>query len=168
MSHHIRGFDDAGEKRRVIDETGSEIPDGGGHSGQWGLASVLLSSLVIILFPLAVLLLFAGMMGAYEDPFVESRDIDLGVSALLVLVGGLLATAVFALVCGVVGLVIARHRRQSVGLSLAGVVSSIVAVAVAVMLLLIHLRSVEWVRSLQKARFGPGGIQRPTPEQLRR
>src|SRR5215471_16172788 len=116
----------------VSDESGVRIPDGGNHSGQWGLASVLLSSLVIVLFPLGVFLLFAGMMGAYEDPFVESRDIDLGVSAMYVLVGGLLAVAAFALVCGVVGLGTARYRRQSLGLSLAGVMSSAVAVAVAV------------------------------------
>jgi hypothetical protein len=152
----------------VTDGSGGRIPDGGNHSAQWGLSSVLLSSLVIVLFPLGVFLLFAGMMGAYEDPFVESRDIDLGVSAMYVLVGGLLATAAFALVCGVVGLVTAWYRRQSVGLSLAGVVSAVVAVAVAVVLLLILLRSVEWVRSLQKTRFGPDGIKRSTPEQLRR
>jgi hypothetical protein len=152
----------------VTDEGGVRIPGGGNHSGQWGLASVLLGSLVMVLFPLGVFLLFAGMMGAYEDPFVESRDIDLGVSAMYVLVGGLLAVAAFALVCGVAGLVTAGYRRQSVGLSLAGVVTSVAAVAVAVVLLLILLRSVEWVRSLQKTRFGPDGLQRPLPEQLRR
>ena len=152
----------------MTDEISGRIPDGGNHSGQWGLASILLSSLVIVLFPLGVGLLFAGMMGAYEDPFVESRDIDLAITGMYVLVGGLLALAVFALACGIVGLVTARYRRQSVGLSVAGVVISVVAVAVAVVLLLGHLRAAEWARSLQKTRFGPGGIKRPTPEQMRR
>jgi hypothetical protein len=115
-----------------------------------------------------VFLLFGGMSGAYEDPFVESRDIDTGVLAVRVLAGGVLGLAVFALLCGVVGLVTGRYRRQPVGLSLAGTVSSIVAVSVAVVLLVVTLRCVEWVQSLQKTRFGPDGIHRPTPEQLRR
>jgi hypothetical protein len=152
----------------MTDDSGGRKPDGGSQSWQWGLSSVLLSSLVIVLFPLGVFLLFAGMMGAYEDPFVESRDIDLGVAVAYVLVGGLLAVATFALVCGVVGLVAACRRGQSVGLSLAGVVTSVVAVAVAVVLLLAQLRAAEWVRSLQKTRFGPAGIKRPTPEQIGR
>jgi hypothetical protein len=152
----------------MTDDSGGRSPDGGNQSWQWGLSSVLLSGLVIVLLPLGVFLIFAAMMGAYEDPFVESRDIDLGVAAMYVVVGGLVAIAVFALACGVVGLVASCRRGQSVGLSLAGVVSSVVAVAVAVVLLLVHLRSVEWVRTLQKTRFGPGGIKRPTPEQMRR
>ena len=140
----------------------------GNHSGQWGLASLLLSSLVIIMFPLMVGAMFAAMMGAYEDPFVESRDIDLGVLAAQIVVGGLFCIALFAFACGVIGLASALFRKQSFGLSLAGTANSVLAVAVAVTLLLGMMRSVEWIRSLQKTRYGPDGIQRPTPEQMRR
>jgi hypothetical protein len=112
--------------------------------------------------------MFAAMMGAYEDPFVESRDIDLGVLAAQIVVGGLFCIALFAFACGVIGLASALFRKQSFGLSLAGTANSVLAVAVAVTLLLGMMRSVEWIRSLQKTRYGPDGIQRPTPEQMRR
>jgi hypothetical protein len=145
-----------------------ELAPHGNHSGQWGLASILLSCLAILFFPMLVLLLFAGMFGAYEDPFVESRDMDLGVTAAYVLLAGFWIIALFALVCGVVGLVTSRYRKQPVGLSLAGTVCSAVAVFFGVMLLLTTVRSAEWVRSLQKTRYGPNGIPQPTPSQMRR
>jgi hypothetical protein len=138
----------------------------GSHSGQWGLASLLLAGLVLLFFPLMIFLLFAAMTGAYEDPFVTSSDIDLGVTAVYLLAGSVLGLAVFALVCGVIGLLSGWFRRQAAGLAVAGTVTSLVAVAVAIILLLVALRCVEWVRALQKARFGPAGIRRPTPEQL--
>jgi hypothetical protein len=139
----------------------------GNHSGQWGLASVLLSGLVLVLFPLMIFLMFAAIWGAYEDPFVESRDIDLGVTAAYMLVAALLGLALFALACAVVGLATSLFRKQAAGLSVAGTVTSLISVGVAVVLLLVGLRCIEWVRSLQRVRYEQH-IQQPSPEQLRR
>jgi hypothetical protein len=146
----------------------TDAPNPGNHSGQWGLASVLLSSLVIVMFPMGIFLLFAGMMGAYEDPFVESRDINLGILAMYIVSCGLGAIAVYALFSAIVGLCSAFFRSQSFGLSLAGLVSSVVAVGTAGALLLATTRGVEWVQQLEKTRYGPDGLRRPTPEQMRR
>jgi hypothetical protein len=139
----------------------------GNHAGQWGLASMLLSGLVLVLFPLMVFLLFVGIWGAYEDPFVESRDIDLGITAGYVLVTTMLVLALFALMCAMAGLVTSLLRKQAAGLSVAGAVSSLAAVVVAVVLLLAGLRCIEWVRSLQRVRYEQH-IQQPSPDQLRR
>jgi len=140
----------------------------GNHSGQWGLSSILLSSLIIMLFPLMILLLFVAMYGAYEDPFVESKDIDLGVLGIWVVTGGLFVISMFAMFSGIRGLNEARRYNQSRGLALGGTILSVVAVGAALVLLLVTARSVEWVRALQKTRFGPDRIERPFPEDLRR
>jgi hypothetical protein len=148
-------------------KTAPAVSGHGNHSGQWGLASVLLSGLVLVLFPLMIFLMFVAIWGAYEDPFVESRDIDLGVTAAYLLVAAMLGLALFALACAVAGLATSLFRKQAVGLSVAGTVSSLSAVVVAVVLLLVGLRCIEWVRSLQRVRYEQH-IQQPSPEQLRR
>jgi hypothetical protein len=134
----------------------------GGHSGQWGLASILLAALVLLLFPMMVLAIFAAMTGAYHDAFLESRDIDLAIWATWAMVGGMAALAVFALLCGLMGLGAAVRRGQPAGLSLAGTVVALAAVAVCIPLILATLRGAEWARELQKERFGPG-VHRPPP-----
>jgi hypothetical protein len=128
----------------------------GNHAGQWGLAALLLSALVLILFPLLVGLLFASMVGAYNNAFLKSEDLDLGISGGWAVVGGVAALAVLALACGVIGLVAAGRRGQPLGLSLAGTIIAVVAVVAGVVLLLAGQRTGEWLRWLQKERYQHG------------
>jgi hypothetical protein len=136
---------------------------GGSHAGQWGLAAILLTALVLLLFPLLVGLMLASMWGAYNDVFLESRDIDLGLRGGWAVVGGIVGLALFALVCAVMGLAAATSRRQPIGLSLAGTVLSLIGLATSVVLLLVAIRTDEWIRWLQKERF-ERGIQYPSPQ----
>lgn len=127
------------------------------HAGQWGLAGLLLALAVILFFPLMCFLLAGAMIGVAEDPFVEPRDIGLGVLAVQLLAGGVLLLAAFGLLCGVVGLVSGLVRRQPLGLSVAGLVASLAAVTFAVVLLVVSVRCVEWTVTYQKDHFGPDG-----------
>ncbi len=142
------------------DYPGTPKPPSGNHSGQWGLASILLSSLVIVMFPMMTLLVFASLLGVYYDDQLESRDIDLAVPTLYVAVAGLFGIAAFGLLCGLIGLLSALFRRQSFGLSLAGIVTSLVAVALAGAMVLIGSRAVEWTRDYQKDSFRPDGFKK--------
>lgn len=128
-------------------------PAPAGHSAQWGLSALLLSMLIIILFPIVVMSLFAAMVGAYSNDFLKSSDIDLGVLATHVMVIGLLALAVFASLCGLAGLFSATKRRQPFGLSIAGTVLALPAVVLSLVLLSIALRCIEWSRGYQNDRF---------------
>jgi hypothetical protein len=134
----------------------------GGHAAQWGLAAILVGSLVVVLFPIAIGIIFAALYGAYEDVFAESRDFDLGIRGGWALVGAVAALALFSLICGIAGLASARARSQPVGLSVAGTAVALVAVAAAVVLLFTGVRATEWTRWLQEQRFQKG-IQHPSP-----
>jgi hypothetical protein len=95
------------------------------------------------------------MAGAYTNDFLQSSDLDLGITTTQVSTGGLLALAIFALVCGIVGIMSAFFRRQPLGLALGGTVVAIVAVIVAVILVLIAQKCIDWTRDFQKQRFSP-------------
>jgi hypothetical protein len=140
-------------------------PDGN-HAGQWGLAAILLGSLVLILFPMIVGLLFACMVGAYNNAFLKSDDIDLGITGGWSVVWGVAALAVVALVCGLTGLISSSVRGQPRGLSVAGTLVAVVAVASAVVLVLASQRTAEWLRWLQKERY-ERGIWYPKGEGMR-
>jgi hypothetical protein len=152
----------------TVDNAGVGTSAQGNHSGQWGLASILLSSLVMILFPLILFLVFVCVIGMNWDDAHSSHDVDLGVTAAHVLIPGLLGVAVFALVCGVFGLASALFRRQSFGLSLAGTVTSVVAVVAAGFLLIATLHCIEWARNYQKTHYDADGKKIPptVPRQI--
>jgi hypothetical protein len=145
----------------MADTVGTGTTVQGNHSGQWGLASILLGGLVLMLFPLLLMALYASLMGMYWDDQHQSRDVDLGVTTLYVLFFGLLGVAGFAVLCALVGLLSALFRRQSFGLSLAGLVTAALAVAAAGLLGIAGLRSVEWARAYQKDNYGPDGKKIP-------
>jgi hypothetical protein len=127
----------------------------GTHSGQWGLSALLIGALVVILFPIMVMSFFGAMAGAYTNDFLQSSDLDLGVITTEVATGGLLALAIFALICGIIGILSAFFRRQPLGLAAGGTVVAIVAVVVTVILVLIADKCIDWTREYQKHRFSP-------------
>src|SRR5262245_5502269 len=78
----------------------------GGHSGQWGLASLLLSMLVIGLIPLLIILEVVGMfvvglMVQEGRGAVQFQDTGAVLTGIYVIVYGLVGIAVFALLFGV-------------------------------------------------------------------
>lgn len=107
----------------------------GSHSGQWGLASIALSSLVILFFPMFMFLFLALLLGAWNIPEVERRHIEFSITGLNVTVFSILGVSLFALLCALMGLVRGIGRGQPLGLSLAGLVTSLVAVAVSAILI---------------------------------
>lgn len=129
---------------------------GGSHSGQWGLSSILIGGLVVFMFPIVIMSLFGAMTGAFYDEFLTSSDIDLGVTATYVQVIGLLVLSTVALICAAIGLLSGLMRRQPLGLSISGAFMAIVAIVLGVVLFLIAERCVEWARGYQKERFGSG------------
>ncbi len=143
--------------------TQPESSSSGNHSGQWGLSAILISSLVIILFPIVVMSLFGAMVGANTNDFLESRDIDLGVIATRVMVISLILLANFAMLCGFVGFLSGLIRRQAKGLAVAGLVMSIPALVLSIVLGMIANSCIDWSRGLQKDRFESGKPQHPVP-----
>jgi hypothetical protein len=138
------------------------------HTGQWGLAGLLLALAVVLFFPLMCFLLAGAMTAVANDDYLETRDIGLGVLAVQLLAGGVLVLAAFGLLCGVVGVVSGLVRRQPLGLAVAGVVASLAAVTFAVVLLVATLRCVEWTVSYQAKHFGPDGKRSYTTPTLPR
>jgi MFS superfamily sulfate permease-like transporter len=130
-------------------------PPNGTHSGQWGLAALFIGGLIIILFPIVVMSMFGAMVGAANNWYLETRHMDLGVLATEAMVGSVMLLALFAALCGVAGLVAAVRRGQPVGLALAGIVLSVPAVVLSVVLIAIASHCIDWARTFQKDRFDP-------------
>jgi hypothetical protein len=97
---------------------------------------------------------------------LQSSDLDLGITATEASTGGLLGLAIFALICGIVGIMSAFFRRQPFGLALGGTVVAIVAVIVAIILVVIASKCIDWTRDFQKQRFSPNW-KRGNPIQIR-
>src|SRR5262245_45149062 len=70
-------------------------------AAEWGLSALLLSTVVLIMFPLMAFLVLGCLIAAWESRGVQSQHIDFGVIGAYVVVYGLLLLSVFALCCGV-------------------------------------------------------------------
>jgi hypothetical protein len=145
----------------MASDNGGETNLHGNHSGQWGLASILLSSLVIILFPMIVVLMLAVTIALAQGEGETSGDVDLGCNAAYLVVFGLCGIAVLAFLCGLFGLATALFRWQPFGLPLAGTVTAVVALASAGVLVLIMLRCVDWTRWYQQTHYDSSGNKIP-------
>ncbi len=132
----------------------------GSHSAQWGLASILIGSLVLVGWPIGMGLLFGSLVAIWHSDMLESSVLDLGVVGGWVLIGGVSGLALVGLLCGVTGLAAAKSHGQPRGLSVAGTLVSLVAVAAMVVFFLGALQAAEWIRWLQKERYEKG-IQYP-------
>jgi hypothetical protein len=128
----------------------------GKHSLHWGLASILIGALSLIVMPMVLGTILGGMAGAYHDQYLVSGDLDLAVYGGWTVVMGVVGLALFALLCGIIGLIVGKSRRQPMGLPLAGTVLSLIAVAAAAVLFLSAQRCSDWVRWYQKERFERG------------
>jgi len=122
------------------------------HAAEWGLAALLLSMTVLILFPLMTALILVCDKMAWVEYGVESRHLDFGIAGGYAVVYGLLAMALFAVGCGSAGLVAAVRRGQPFALALAGKIAGVVAAGAAIVLLQIANYIAEDLRHLQKKR----------------
>jgi hypothetical protein len=108
----------------------------GSHSGQWGLAGLLLGFLVLILFPIGVGTILGLLIGAWNIDEVELRHVEFAVLGGRVVVYGLAGLGVLALLCGVLGLIRAFGRGQPFGLAFAGTATGLLATIAGVVLVI--------------------------------
>jgi hypothetical protein len=120
-------------KAALLDITPAAAPPR--HAAECGLAALLLSMIVLLLFPLGTALMLGALIGAWEVNAVEARHIDFAVFGGYVVVIGLLGLSLVALGCGVWGIVAAAKRRQPFGLAISGTVAGVVAVSAMLVML---------------------------------
>jgi hypothetical protein len=111
-----------------VQPAGAEVRLAGGDALQWGLASLLYSSLLLLLVPLGLLVLLVVPMFAEINPTWDTGGRI--VSTLLIPLGTLLfdVLAMVSLVFGLAGLRVARARKQPAVLQSAGLLLGLGAV----------------------------------------
>ncbi len=119
---------------------GEPRPPATGHSGQWGLASLLMGGVVLILVPLFLLVFFTGTQLAWNNPSFDDKAMSLASLGSTAIVGGLAGLAVFGFIFGIIGLVSGLVRGQPGGLALGGTLTCLVAMVLAIILLLATFR----------------------------
>jgi len=80
---------------------------------------------------MAIALLLGTLIGAWNIDQVERRHIEFGVIGGRVIVYGFFVLAILSLLCGIMGIAKAVRRRQPFGLSIAGTLLAVVAIACA-------------------------------------
>lgn len=133
--------------------TNESKPADGWHAGQWGLSALLIGGLILFMFPIMTMGMFAAMAGAANNAYLKTSHIDLGIVATYVSVFGLAALAFFALLCGSFGILRGLGGRQPMGLALSGTVVAIVAVVVSIVLCVIAWECIDWAQTYKKERF---------------
>jgi hypothetical protein len=132
----VRAMNNLPQPTALREPSGLRIDPTGGHSAQWGLASILLAGLVLILFPLLMLVLHL-----YEPrcdlPLTRLKQDDNHTGLVLgcFLPTCLIGVALLAVVCAVTGLSTANTLQQPRGLPMAGMVLSVFAVLISFVLL---------------------------------
>jgi hypothetical protein len=123
-----RGPGGAGAAPLAVQPAETEVRLAGSDALQWGLASLLYSSLLVLLVPLGLLVLLVVPMFAEVNP---SWDATGRFVTTILLPSGTLLFDVLALVSpvfGVAGLRVARARRQPAVLQAAGLLLGLGAV----------------------------------------
>lgn len=133
----------------------------GGHSGQWGLAALLIAFMTIIIMPIELATFSGLLIGAWHINAVEWRHIEYSIIGCRVLIYGLLALALLGLFCGFMGLARAVRRKQPFGLSVAGTATAVLAVATAGLLVGAGEYMIEDTRRLraEHRRFRPANAE---------
>jgi hypothetical protein len=113
------------------------------HSGQWGLASLLLGCFLILVFPIAAVGCGAGAALGALARSVDEHALRGWVSVVKLAVYCLIGAAALALVFGFLGLWSAWSRRQPAGLAVAGSSVAVLALVLHLLLLVIYDRLAE-------------------------
>lgn len=111
-----------------------------GHSAHWGLASLLMGAVVLILVPLFLLLFITGTDRLWNNPRLDAKAMQLTTIGSTGVVIALVALGVLAFLFGIAGIISAVVRGQPAGLPLAGTLMSLAAMAFAIVLFLATLR----------------------------
>jgi hypothetical protein len=120
------------------------IPPGpapsGGHSGHWGLASLLTAGVVLIAVPLFLTAFVNGTNQLWNNPRFDEKAMKLVTLGSTAVVLALVALAVLAFLFGIAGIIAAMARGQPSGLPLAGTLVSLAAMVFAIVLMLATFR----------------------------
>jgi hypothetical protein len=101
-------------------------PAAAGHGAQWGLASLWLGGLVVLLAPLTLIVNILMAAIGPQGLHMAQPEIRLSSYGLVIALGLVLLLGLAGLVFGVIALSAARARRQPLGLALAGIFVSVV------------------------------------------
>jgi hypothetical protein len=101
-----------------------------GHGAQWGLASLWLGGLVLLLAPLTLIVNILMAALGPQGLHMAQPETRLASYGLLVAVGLVLLLGLAGLAFGIIALSSARGRGQPAGLPLAGILVSLVALLV--------------------------------------
>jgi hypothetical protein len=110
------------------------------HSGHWGLASLLMGSVVLILVPLFFLVFFTGAREAWNNPRFDATAMRLASIGSLVIAFSLVGLGLFGFLFGIVGIVSGLVRTQPGGLAVAGTLVCLIAMVLAIILMLATFR----------------------------
>jgi predicted RNA-binding Zn-ribbon protein involved in translation (DUF1610 family) len=121
------------------------------HAAEWGLASLLVAGVLILMFPLMLIVVIGGDAVAWAGD-VQGSDIDQAIGVGYLTGISLIGLGVLALFFGLMGLTAAAYRKQPFGLSVAGTLVSLGALFLAIMLMIVIVRIGDDLRKLQNQR----------------
>ena len=110
------------------------------HSGHWGLASLVMGSVVLILVPLFFLTFILGTDLVLNKDWFDDPALKLTTIGSWVIVCSLVGLGLFGFIFGIVGMVSGLVRTQPAGLAVAGTLVSLVAMVFAIVLMLATFR----------------------------
>jgi hypothetical protein len=131
------------------------------HSGQWGLASLLMSIVILLLVPIFLMVFFVGTNLAWSNPHFDAAAMRLAYIGSMVIVFSLVGLGLLAFLFGIIGMISGMVRGQPGGLSIGGTLTSLVAMVLAIILMLATFRLVEDLRKHVDQR--PRGGERKKP-----
>jgi hypothetical protein len=129
------------------------------HAGQWGLASLLMSLVVLLLVPLFLLVFLLLTMWIWDKTFFDAASMKLTSVASTIIVLGLVGLGLFSFLFGIIGMVSAMVRGQPGGLAVAGSIVSLVALVLAIILMMATFRLMGELQKQVETR----GPQKPAP-----
>jgi hypothetical protein len=117
------------------------------HAGQWGLASLLMGLVILLLVPLFFLVFLHLTTLIWDKAFFDSSSMKLTSLASTIIVLGLVGLGLFSFLFGIIGMVSAMVRGQPGGLAVAG---SIVSLAALVLAIIVMMATFRLMNDLQK------------------
>jgi hypothetical protein len=118
------------------------------HSGHWGLASLLIGSVVVIAVPIFLMAFVIGANLAGTTSHFDDKAMQLTSIATLVIVLSLVGLGLFGFIFGIVGMVSGLVRTQPGGLAMAGTLVSLVAMVFAIVLMLATFRLTDELKKM--------------------
>ncbi len=132
------------------------------HAGQWGLAALLLSCFLLVMFPVLLIAVFLGAVVGVMSLTTDEQSLRVYAAYFNNALYGFAGAAVLALIFGIIGVMSAVFRRQPAGLAIAGSIVSVLALVTQLLLLLMVHRVVDDMirdKPLWQQQIGPPGFK---------